>query len=225
MIDPLGPAERALLAAGREALGPTMAQVARIKVGVAGAIAAGGAGAAAAGGASIVATKLAVVAVAAAAVGAGAYAHARLTEVSAPTVTTAPTATAVADEEPELGVAPRVAVAERELPPPPAQPAIAAPEPALIAAPPPRATLKREIELVDDAMQALRRRDFTAASAAIHSYQLETSGGGQLAEDAYAIEVEAMCASGDPDAPGKLAAFFERWPRSSQRPRLAAACP
>jgi hypothetical protein len=95
----------------------------------------------------------------------------------------------------------------------------------LTATAPPRATLKREIELVDDAMQALHRRDFAGALAAIHSYQLETSGAGQLAEDAYAIEVEALCATGDPAAPVKLATFLERWPRSAQRPRLGAACP
>jgi hypothetical protein len=228
MIDPLGPAERALIAAGRDALGPSAATVARIKVQVAGAIAAGGAGAAASAGVTAVATKLAVVAASAVAIGTGAYLHVRSAEV-APASPSAPRldlGERDALEAIELSAAPRVAIAEREAPAPivapPALPRIA---PAPVAAPPPRASLRREIELVDEAMQALQRHDFAAVLATIHLYDAETLGGGQLAEDASAIAVEAMCRSGDPAAADRRTAFAARWPMSSQLPRLAAACP
>ena len=228
MIEPLGPRERALIAAARDALGPDAVQVARIKAHVAGVIAAGGAGvavtggAAAAGGAAAVATKVAVVAVAAAAIGAAAYTH---FDVPAPTVMPIALPT-TADETTGDVVAPQLTVAAHESPPPaPAPPPAREPAATATSAPPPRADLKREIVLVDNAIEALHRRDYAAALAVIHTYDVETLGGGQLAEDAFAVAVEALCLSGDPAAPAQLAVFFERWPRSAQRPRLAAACP
>jgi hypothetical protein len=86
------------------------------------------------------------------------------------------------------------------------------------------ADLAREVALVDQAMAGLRRGDTTAALDAIHRYDAETAGGGQLAEDAAAIAVEALCQQGDGSASAKLDAFDRRWPHSAQRARLSTAC-
>ena len=53
----------------------------------------------------------------------------------------------------------------------------------------------------------------------------ETRGSGQLAEDAAAIEVEALCRLHDPSVSAKLDAFDARFPRSAQRSRLTTECP
>ena len=74
-------------------------------------------------------------------------------------------------------------------------------------------------------MAALRRGDPGAALRGMQDYAREARGGGQLAEDATAIEVEALCKLGDPAAPDRRAAFDARFPRSAQQARLAAACP
>jgi hypothetical protein len=112
-------------------------------------------------------------------------------------------------------------------PAPGPKPAIApaAPVAAPAAAPVAGIALGREVELIDQAMAALRRGDPGAALRGMQDYGREARGGGQLAEDAAAIEVEALCKLGDPAAPDRRAAFDARFPRSAQRARLAAACP
>jgi hypothetical protein len=87
-----------------------------------------------------------------------------------------------------------------------------------------RATLAREVELVDRAMTALRAGQPDHALAAIAVFERETAGHGQLAEDAAAIDIEARCRLHDADLGARLAAFDARWPHSAQRPRLTAAC-
>jgi hypothetical protein len=107
--------------------------------------------------------------------------------------------------------------------PAPAAPTPTAPAPAPAA--PRRADLAREVVLVDQAMAALRRGEPAAALAAVRVHAAETAGAGQLAEDAAAIEIEALCRLHDPDAGARLAAFDARWPQSAQRSRLTARCP
>ena len=85
-------------------------------------------------------------------------------------------------------------------------------------------TLAREVELVDRAMTALRRGELRAALAAVRLHGTETAYRGQLAEDATAIEIEALCRLHDPQATARLSAFDTRWPTSAQRARLTAAC-
>ncbi|HWU87301.1 MAG TPA: hypothetical protein VN253_08500, partial [Kofleriaceae bacterium] len=87
------------------------------------------------------------------------------------------------------------------------------------------ADLAREVELVDRAMAALHRGDPSGALAAVHAHGVETAGAGQLAEDAAAIEIEALCRLHDPSVGAKLAAFDARWPESAQRARLPTRCP
>jgi hypothetical protein len=87
-----------------------------------------------------------------------------------------------------------------------------------------RSDLSREVELVDQAMAGLRRGDTAAALDAIRHYDIETAGRGQLAEDAAAITVEALCQRGDPASGAMLEAFDRRWPHSAQRARLLGAC-
>jgi hypothetical protein len=86
-------------------------------------------------------------------------------------------------------------------------------------------SLAREVELVDLAMASLRRGDLQTALAAVRRHASETAGHGQLAEDAAAIEVEALCQLHDPSTARKLAAFDARFPSSAQRSRLASKCP
>ena len=94
---------------------------------------------------------------------------------------------------------------------------------------PPRAPrgveLAREVELVDAAMAALRRGDATAALASVRMHRAETADRGQLAEDAAAIEIEALCRLRDRRVAAKLEAFDARWPESAQRSRLSTNCP
>ncbi|HET9622811.1 MAG TPA: hypothetical protein VFP84_15665, partial [Kofleriaceae bacterium] len=89
---------------------------------------------------------------------------------------------------------------------------------------PASATLAREVELVDLAMAALHHGDPRAALRTVATHGAETAGRGQLAEDAAAIEVEALCQLREPAAAGKLDAFDRRFPHSAQRARLTAAC-
>jgi len=84
--------------------------------------------------------------------------------------------------------------------------------------------LAREVELVDRAMTALRSGDATTALAAVRLHATETSSRGQLAEDAAAIEIEALCTLRDPASAHRLAVFDTRWPASAQRARLTKAC-
>jgi len=156
---------------------------------------------------------------------------------SAPEVTAAPAAGAAhAEPEIEMPAEARAAPAKQPAPAPPTtmqrQPQ-AQPQPAPQAsqpAPPPasaarRADLAREVELVDRAMGALRRGAPADALAAVRVHAAETAGAGQLAEDAAAIEIEALCRLHDAAVAAKLAAFDARWPQSAQRSRLTARCP
>jgi len=89
----------------------------------------------------------------------------------------------------------------------------------------PTIDLAREVELLDVAMAALRHGDPRGARRAVQQHAVETAGRGQLAEDAAAIEIEALCALRDPAARAKLDAFDARFPRSAQRTRLSDRCP
>jgi len=85
--------------------------------------------------------------------------------------------------------------------------------------------LAQEVEIVDLAMAALRRGDARAALAAVQRHAVETAGKGQLAEDAAAIEIEALCRLGDPSTGARLGEFDARFPHSAQRSRLTNRCP
>jgi hypothetical protein len=87
----------------------------------------------------------------------------------------------------------------------------------------PRASLAREVELIDLAMVALRKQTPAAALAAITTFDKETRGRGQMAEDAAAIALEAHCRLGH-DVSAKLAAFDASYPSSAQRSRIRDAC-
>lgn len=86
------------------------------------------------------------------------------------------------------------------------------------------ADLAREVELVDLAMAALNRGEPRVALSAVQRHAAETGGRGQLAEDAAAIEIEALCQLHDPATAIKRAAFDARFPRSAQRSRLEDRC-
>lgn len=85
------------------------------------------------------------------------------------------------------------------------------------------ASLSREVELIDQAMSALRRHEPKAALAAMHTFDRETLGHAQMAEEAAAITIEAHCGLGD-DVADRLAAFDRTWPSSAERSRITDAC-
>jgi len=97
-------------------------------------------------------------------------------------------------------------------------------EPAVVE-PPRGVDLAREVELVDAAMASLSKGDAAAALASVRLHRAETNNRGQLAEDAAAIEIEALCRLRDHRVVAKLEAFDARWPESGQRSRLTTSCP
>jgi hypothetical protein len=209
----LGSAARALLDAARDGLAPDAAAAARVKAKATAAAATGAAGAG-------VAIKLFLMGVVAVVAVGGAVYVSRSRSPETPSIAlpaggsespppqvrgSAPTATVAADPAP-IEMAPQSA----------ARPHVA------VAAT--GADLAREVELIDMAMAALKRGDANAALDAIHTHARETRGAGQLAEDAAAIEVEALCRLHDPTTAEKLETFDAHFPRSAQRSRLGTVC-
>lgn len=209
MSDQLGPAARALLDAAREGMTPDPAAIARVRAKVGASVATGGL-------AGIVSSKLAALAVVATI--AGGVVYATRAEPSGDPIALA-LAPALEREAPRV-TNPGAAILD------------VAPPSAVIEMPPdrvavrraPRIELGREVALVDTAMAALRRGDARGALAAVRTHALETAGAGQLAEDAAAIELEALCLLGDAAVPARLTAFDTRWPDSAQRVRITRAC-
>jgi hypothetical protein len=218
----LSATSRALLDAARDGLGPDPAAVARMRARI-GAAVGGGAVAGVTASTFTLANKLGLVALALA-VGTGAAVLA--TRSSAPA--DEPIAALAIEAPAPTAVTVASAGSAREVVPEVAAPAPAAPEiemaPVRVTKPVERAPrtidLGREVELVDRAMAALRSGDYAAALVAVRLHATETGGAGQLAEDAAAIEIDALCKRKDPAAPRKLAAFDARWPSSAQRAKL-----
>jgi len=229
MIDnELGADVRALLAAGRDHLGPDAATITRLRSRIDAAVTTVPTSASAA---KAIGVKLAIVAVTAV-VGAGVYryfAARQQVEVSSALQIDVDehvdleTRSSLASQEPSPPSEPRQAV------PDVAPSAAEASEPAVEApietpAPEPGISLAREIELVDRAALGLRRRDLDSAVEALHMYADETKGRGQLAQDAAAIEVEVLCRRNDTTAAAQLATFEQQWPHSAHRSHLRATC-
>jgi hypothetical protein len=107
-------------------------------------------------------------------------------------------------------------------------PATAAPEiaprPVMVEAPRPRATLAREVELVRAASDDVLAGHPALALAELATYSRETEGHGQLAEEAGATEVEALCTIHDPRARERFTWFATTWPASPEHDRLVALC-
>lgn len=208
----LGSAARALLDAARDGLGPDAAAVSRVRAKVG---AATGAGAVTA-----LAIKLGLVGVVAAlAIGLGLSASrdhtAQTPAIDLPS--------ARSETSPPV-VRPTVAAAEPapiEMAPARARPIVREAEPS----PAPQSVdLAREVELLDLAMAALKSGDAATALVTVETHARETRGAGQLAEDAAAIEIEAMCRLHDPSVANKLERFDANYPRSAQRSRLTTVC-
>ena len=201
----LSASARALLDAARDGLTPDAAAVRRVRDKVA-------AGTAAGAGVAI-ALKLGLLSViAAVAVGGAVHVSRGGDSEIAPSIAVPSSGSESAPPEVQSsGVA--------ELAPPPAASAIA------LAKPDARADLAREVALIDRAMVALKTNDAREALAQVRTHARETRGAGQLAEDAAAIEIEALCRLHDTSVSAKLDAFDARFPRSAQRSRLTTECP
>jgi hypothetical protein len=84
--------------------------------------------------------------------------------------------------------------------------------------------LDAELRLVARIRGALRRGDAAAALAAIAEHRRDFPDGA-LVQERSAHEVDALCAAGRRDDARELAAgFLARWPDSTHRARVAAAC-
>ena len=211
----LSPATRALLDAAREGLAPDAAALRRVRGKVDAAVAVGG---------SALAAKLAIVVIASAAIVGGAFALRGGDAGIAPALAFDPSTPPAPAREERVHESPPPAAPPAEIEMPAvraraARPVIVTPQPA------PNIDLAREVELVDAAMAALRRGDATAALASVRVHREETRNTGQLAEDAAAIEIEALCRLRDRRVAPKLEAFDARWPESAQRSRLTTNCP
>ena len=225
----MSPEARALLDAAREGLAPDAAALRRVRMKVDAAVAGG----VAAGGSAVLA-KLAIVVGVAGIVAAGIALRAPSEHAISPTLSFAPAAieapppSRAADDAPPVVTyiempaqsARASSVISQSPPPSPVQPAAPpAAEPVVVIG------LAREVELVDAAMVALKRGDAHAALASVRLHREETRNHGQLAEDADAIEIEALCRLHDRRVFAKLEAFDARWPESAQRSRLTTTCP
>lgn len=221
---------RALLDAAREGLGPDAAMLARVRGKIDAAIGGGGGGAAVSSGMSL-GTKLSILSVFALVIGGALLLRgggddamtSPSLELATPTIVeVAPAALRAHDEAPP-------ATAHIDMEPPPVAPTATKPVAARMPAPAasePAAgiDLAREVELVDAAMAALRDGNPTSAIQSVRLHRAETADRGQLAEDAAAIEIEALCKLHDRKVVVKLEAFDARWPESAQRSRLSTNC-
>ncbi len=215
MTSELSPSTRALLDAARGG-GPDAAAIARMRSKIDGAVAGAPAIATATTKGSLLAGKLGLVAFAVI-VATGAFVISTRSQSAVEIVVAEPAAldpiarSQRGVREPAPAAAPEL---EIEMPPTHRTPLVR-PKPIELA---------REVELVDRALTALRRGDARGALAAVRIYTTEAGTRGQLAEDAAAIEVEALCTLHDPTAAAGHSAFEARFPSSAQRTRLTAAC-
>ena len=205
---------RNLLAAAREGLAPDPAVAARVRARVAAAVGATAVVAPAAKAtAGATALKLGGVMLVLGVIAGAFVVLPRTPRVLAPHVTTASSDL----DEPRANVA--VAVAESQAPAAPAAPSTVVGARPVTA----RASLAREVELIDRAMIALRQGTPAVALEAIALFDRETQHHGQMAEDAAAIAIEAHCKL-EHDVTAQLAAFDRAYPSSAQRARLQQAC-
>ncbi len=141
---------------------------------------------------------------------------------------------AVPAPAPRLEVAPRAAPAPLVIAPEAPAPALLDPRTAdrpvnaeVVPAEPPadlRDPLTRELALVRTAAAALRAGNAVAAIEEIDVYE-HAFPSGQLAEEAAAIRVRALCATDPAAAAAARYRFAVRWPRSAQRAAVDHACP
>ena len=234
--DPMSSRAQALLDAARDGLGPDDAVIARMRAKVL-AGAAGGAGVAAGAGAAragmSLGAKAAIVAVIAGAIGAGGWWMFRDSGGGGATKHEA-----VAAQRAKVDEAAPVLVMDKGVGGGDGDVAkeiemgaedVTAPSRAAHAVKPHAgagggSSLAAEVALVDDAMAALRRDDPRAALAAADDHVARFGRRGQLAEEASAIRVEALCRLGDARWSAAFDAFDAQFPGSAQRTRLAAAC-
>jgi hypothetical protein len=217
----LGPSARALLDAARPGMSPDAAAIKRMRAKVDATVAGGTA-------AGFTAAKVGLFGlVCALAIGIGIYAS-RAGSVDAPpridlpstrSETSAPPVVRPVADDPGIEMDAMPMTRPRTV-----SPRVETRPTAAIATPAARIDLAREVELIDQAMAALRGNDPAGALKSIHTHATETRGAGQLAEDAAAIEVEALCRLHDPTVATKLEAFDARFPRSAQRSRLTNSC-
>jgi hypothetical protein len=221
---------RNLIAAARDGLSPDAAAMARVRAKVAASVAAttGSAVAIPVKASAGLGIKIGIGVLVVAALGGALVAtrshrgvdSARIT-IATPDSDDVRESTRVSSSEPRV-IAPTPSEPERTSRPAP----VASPAPAPAQAPAVQdepVSLAREVELIDKAMLLVRRGDARDAIGVIGTFERETRGQGQMAEDASAIEIEARCRLHEAVG-AKLAVFDQRWPSSAQRSRLQSIC-
>jgi hypothetical protein len=221
---------RNLLEAAREGLSPDAAAMARVRAKVAASVAAttGSAVAIPAKASAGVGIKIGIGVLVIAAIGGAIVATRSHRGVDSARITIAVPASDEVRASTQLSSAePRVIVPAATLPARAIRPALVtsatstpAPAPSVQDEP---VSLAREVELIDKAMFFVRRGDAHDAISVIATFDRETRGQGQMAEDASAIEIEARCRLHE-DVVAKLSVFDRRWPSSAQRSRLQSIC-
>jgi hypothetical protein len=222
----LGPEERSLIAAAREAHVPSEVQRARVRKGLDAKLAAGVAVPLLAGSSALaMAGKIGAGIALVVAAGAGTVSvlttrpaqklppaqapHALAAPAAAPTPDPAP---AGAAEAPALGDSrpatahPKYPVRRRETSPPPA------------------VDLAGELALLTQVNAAIQRDDVARAGELLRGYD-QRFPSGKLAEERAAAGILVLCASGRTQSAGAEARrFVERWPRSPLVARIKASC-
>lgn len=230
---------RNLLEAAREGLSPDAAAMARVRAKVAASVAASAAASTTATTASAVVApvkattglgiKLAIGALVVAALGGAIIATRSRHSADSARIAITPTDRDEAHDVVRVSsTEPRVISTTTTRPARKPSPAVESPAPAaapaIEPAPAPEpVSLSREVELIDRAMLLVRRGDARDAIGVIATFERETRGQGQMAEDASAIEIEARCRLHE-DVGDALATFDRRWPSSAQRSRLQTLC-
>jgi len=221
----LGPEERSLIVAARDAHIPSEVQRARVRRALDAKLAAGVAAPLLAGSTALAMTaKIGAVALVTA-VGAGTVyvVTGRPEHKEAP----APAFQKAAPPVPTASPAPLPAAASEAPPREDARPTSAHPRVPVRrreASPPPPADLAGELALLTQVSAATKRGDVAQANGLLRTYD-QRFPSGKLAEERAAAGILVLCAAGHvPTARAEARRFIERWPRSPLVARIGSSC-
>jgi len=222
----LGPEERSVIAAARDAHIPSEVQRARVRRGLDAKLAAGVAAPLLAGSTALAMTgKIGATIALVAVVGAGtAYVvTARPEHKEGPP----PALREAAPRVPAASPSPTSAAANEALPREDARPTSAHPRSPVRrreANPPAPADLAGELALLTQVSAATKRGEVAQASELLRAYD-QRFPSGKLAEERAAAGILVLCAAGHvPSARAEARRFLERWPRSPLVARIRSSC-
>lgn len=222
----LGPEERSVIAAARDAHVPSEVQRARVRRGLDAKLATGVAAPLLASSTAMAMTgKIGATIALVAAVGAGTTyvvtTRPEHREGPPPALHKAAARAPRASQSPPP--APTLATPPREDAPPASAP-VRAPARRKEVSPPPRADLAGELALLTQVSAATKRGEVSQAAELLRTYD-QRFPSGKLAEERAAAGILVLCAAGHvPDARTEARHFLERWPRSPLVARIRSSC-